>query len=248
MNYFRSIVIIAGLAVVLALHACAAKGPKQVKDPKKVQAFQDLKQAVDQSDEKAIRTILLRYPELANAVEDQGLMQIAANNNSVAISKLLLNLGANPDVQDSAGRTALHTAASRHNLPLVTLLVTDGANAGIADKNGETPLHEAARTSQPGTMDLGVDNKLIEVQLDNVAVAKALIRGGVNPDDRNQQGQTALHLAAAQGPPEFAKYLLWEQVLVNPRDENGQTPLAIAIANNNTAMAEYLKKWGGKEK
>jgi ankyrin repeat protein len=240
--------VIAGLAALLVLHSSAAKGPKEVKNPKKIQAFMELRQAVQQGDQKTIRKILAKYPELANAKEDQPLIAIAAGTNSVAVSKLLIKLGANPDVQDSAGRTALFTAASRHNLPLVQLLVKYGANADIADQNGNTPLHEAARTSQPGTMELNVDGKTVEVKLDNVDIAKALIRGHVNPDDRNQQGQTALHLAAVQAPPEFAKYLLWEQVRVNPKDKNGQTPLAIAIANNNTAMAEYLKKKGGREK
>src|SRR5579872_933174 len=61
---------------------------------------------------------------------------------------------ANPNLQDSAGRTALMIAAAHRNAYIVHHLLEAGANAALKDKSGETASDYARRASQPDIVKL----------------------------------------------------------------------------------------------
>ena len=62
--------------------------------------------------------------------------------------KLLLTNGANPNLQDNAGRTALMQAANVGAEDIVDLLLDNGANPNIQDKFGRTALSDAYRKQE----------------------------------------------------------------------------------------------------
>lgn len=68
------------------------------------------------------------------------------NSNNINLVKHVLALGANPNIQDESGNTALHYAQRlyRNKDEIVGLLLKHGANPSIKNKRGKTP-EEMAR-------------------------------------------------------------------------------------------------------
>ena len=72
-------------------------------------------------------------------------LSIAAKYGRRAVTKLLLDRGADPNKATRRGWTPLHMAARSGHIGVVKILIERGAVVKIADVNGETPLHSAAR-------------------------------------------------------------------------------------------------------
>jgi hypothetical protein len=83
-----------------------------------------------------------------------------ANQNAVETVSILVGLGANPNQQDQAGKTALvsvfgWTGASPETIAaIVARLLAAGADPNIADTSGKTALNFAAMRAMPDTVDL----------------------------------------------------------------------------------------------
>jgi ankyrin repeat protein len=67
-------------------------------------------------------------------------LHIAARNGYLEIVELLLEHGANPNVQDNDGRTPLHYAVENCHVGVARVLLDHGADPTIRDNNGMTPL------------------------------------------------------------------------------------------------------------
>jgi len=85
----------------------------------------------------------------------------AARGNAVPLMALLLEAGADPNVQNAAGDTALHLAVENKFPEIVTLLLKAGADPNRGNAEGKTPLHwrlkkEYARV-YPLLLDAGAD-------------------------------------------------------------------------------------------
>ena len=63
----------------------------------------------------------------------------AAYNGYFSICKLLLENGANPDLQDIYGDTPLHDAVCNDSFEICELLIMHGADITIENKSGDTP-------------------------------------------------------------------------------------------------------------
>ena len=63
-----------------------------------------------------------------------------ANDNQYAITRILIDKGANFNIQDRDGRTPLHYAVKKRDLKFLTLLLEAGADIELQDNNGATPL------------------------------------------------------------------------------------------------------------
>lgn len=69
-----------------------------------------------------------------------------AVETDVAIAKLLLEHGANPNIQDDIGQTPLHIVVLRRHDDIIPLLMKYHADPNIKDKFGETPLSDARKS------------------------------------------------------------------------------------------------------
>jgi ankyrin repeat protein len=94
----------------------------------------------------------------------------------------LLELGADIDVRNYKGKTALHYAAKAGFLKVINLLIEKGATVDATDQDGETPLFEAIRST-------------IKDGEKQLAALEALLVNGANPNLRNQKGLTVLQVA-----------------------------------------------------
>ena len=60
-----------------------------------------------------------------------------------SVVEVLLRHGADPNLSDRLGNTALHLAACTSHVPVVTLLLRAGTGLTTPDNNGRTPLQLA---------------------------------------------------------------------------------------------------------
>ena len=122
--------------------------------------------------------------------QKQSLLHIACTYGKQELAKKLINQGMPYDQADQYGNTPLFSAAASNQSEIVKLLLDKGANVNIVSKNTKhTLVHSVC---QSGALD---SFKLI---IDKVKDVNAL----------NNQGQTALMLAAYARQPEMVKALL----------------------------------------
>jgi ankyrin repeat protein len=107
----------------------------------------NLEKACRLGDVRAIRTILETTPELVNEVDGKiGWTPVyrAVICSHVEATKTLLELGADPNIQNKLGETPLHKAVDSGCGRIVRLLLDKGADVGLTTIDGETALHVAA--------------------------------------------------------------------------------------------------------
>ena len=126
-------------------------------------------------------------PKDINAQGDMGwpmLVYVCRGDNREHPDKILrlLELGADIDVRNYKGKTALHCAAKAGFLTVIDLLIEKGATIDASDNNGETPLFEAIRS----TIKDGEKQR---------AAIEALLVKGANPNLKNSKGLTPLQVA-----------------------------------------------------
>ena len=126
-------------------------------------------------------------PKDVNAQNDMGWPPLVyacrGDNGEHPIAVLgLLFLGADINVRNYKGKTALHCAAKAGFLTVIDLLIEKGATVDVPDNNGETALFEAIRS----TIKDGEKQR---------SAIEALLVKGANPNLKNGKGLTPLQVA-----------------------------------------------------
>ena len=63
---------------------------------------------------------------------------------------------------------------------------------------------------------------------DHLGLAQLLLKHGADPNARDVDGQTLLHISSREGDWKVAKELMKLNVGMNSRDDQGRTPLQVA--------------------
>lgn len=161
----------------------------------------------------------------------------AAYHGDLFRLKGLISAGADPSKPDHDGRTALHVAALRGYEDIVRFLIRRGANVNSIDKFGNSPLLLALKTGHERITSLLVKHGaalnledaggyLCRVVTDGkIDLLKRLLRFGVDPNCKNYDQRTPLHIAAAEGLHLVASMLVDFGADVLAKDRWGNTPL-----------------------
>ena len=159
----------------------------------------------------------------AETADDARLRQLAGQAASYAGEvRSLLAKGADPNVPDRAGRTALHGAARLGAVETMSALLDAGGNPNKRDEDGNTPLHFASDASQAPLM---VHH--------SIATIRVLLGARANPNLTNAAGRTPLHLAAgSHDEPGGVAALLSSGANPNRKDGGGDTALHAAVGPN----------------
>ncbi|HTL01497.1 MAG TPA: ankyrin repeat domain-containing protein [Vicinamibacterales bacterium] len=158
-----------------------------------------------------------------NAKDTQGItpLMYAAWVGSADAMKVLLDRGADPNIANSSGSTALMMSVTE--LPKVQLLIARGANVNLASTRGRTALLLAAMSDRSSE------------------IVRALIAAGADPKAADQGATTPLIAAAMGNDTETIRLLLASAGDVNTRNiPFGQTALIYAASNGNTAAVRLL--------
>ncbi|CAH1131521.1 unnamed protein product [Ceutorhynchus assimilis] len=151
-----------------------------------------------------------------------------ANEGNVPMVSLLLEFGADVELTNNQGQTALSLASSKGHCDVVRQLVAAGASPGHADAVGYCPLVHAARNGC-----LNVVGYLL---------ACDWILRNDNDVELAEAAQQALIAAAGQGHTEIVEYLLdMAEVTADMADSiTGETALTVAAANGCHAVCSAL--------
>lgn len=142
---------------------------------------------------------------------------LAAEKGFLPCCLILLAYGADLNLCDNKGKTALHYACQNGFSDVASKLLDQGSDSSILDASGMTPVHLAT----------------IEGHNDCV---KLLLNRNPQFKETQSNGEGLLSMAAKHGNPRLLEYLFHFPSLQNQsnlRDKNGKTPLHHAIENEN---------------
>ena len=158
------------------------------------------------------------------------MLMLAALGNHAAITRQLLEAGADPAVTDKKGRSMLHYAAHSDAVEVIELIMDTPVGAELmvkGDVAGALPIHCAAASGC---------NEAIKIFLD----------AGCAPDAADKYGRTPLYNAAGSGHLPTMELLLdhGSQVGLPTNSATGRSPLLKTISNGYLECAQRLLKAG----
>ncbi len=134
-------------------------------------------------------------------------------------------VGANPNVPQSAGRTAVRLASDTTSPAVRPGGGAPERKADVANGKGETSLRLVAEAHRSSAGLLWSAARTPG----NLEIVRRLLASGVNPNIPDDAGRTAVHRAASGGGPRILAALLRAGGKPNVRDRDGNAPLHIAI-------------------
>jgi uncharacterized protein len=153
----------------------------------------------------------------------------AAMAGDTATVRRLVASGANVNIAQGDGMTALHWAAERGDVAMANALIKAHASVKAVTREASyTPLHIASKNG-------------------NAAVVRALIKAGADVNALTNSGATALHLAAGSGSADAVLALIEKGADVNAKESaHGQTPLVFAAEYDRADAIRVLLKHGAE--
>lgn len=151
--------------------------------------------------------------------------------------KNLVQAGADANKQDYDGRSPLHLAASRGFADIADFLIKEGVAIDVVDNFGNTPFLEAIRNGHDPVASLlakeGATLKIENagsflctvVEKGDSDFLRRLLSYGMDPNSRDYNQRTPLHIAASQGLFFMTKLLLEAGASASLKDRWGNTPL-----------------------
>lgn len=161
-----------------------------------------------------------------------------------ALGCLLKRDGIDVNSMDSDGRTPLSRAAEKGNSRVVEILLQYSADRNMKDSDGRTPLSRAAGNEHKEVVKQLVPHDtatlLLLTEEGNERAIDFILRYKPNLEEKNDRGQTALHLAALLGHQGIARALMSQGVDVNSKNDYGMTPLQVAMQRKHGDLIQTL--------
>jgi ankyrin repeat protein len=167
----------------------------------------------------------------------------------LALATLALAKGADPNAQivgrvpsrcangcysaGIEGATPLWRAARANDVEAVALLLGAGADPRIPARDGSTPLMVAAGQAWRESHSLGTEGE-------SIAIIRQFLERGLDINDRNAAGETALHGAAARGADAVVRFLAANGASLTAKDRANRTALDTAMG-----IGQIVRDGGG---
>lgn len=178
----------------------------------RIKTISGLRMACNSGDAGRVRALLDDGADI-NAIDANGgctalTVAVRACKGDQDIVQILLKSGADPDIREEGGKTALYIAVENRFAEVARLLIEAGADVNLG-VYGRTPI--------------------LAWKFHNTEIAECLIKHGANIKARDCHGLTALHLAARYGAENMIARLIDAGADINSQDNSGRTPLVCAI-------------------
>ncbi|HXJ56652.1 MAG TPA: ankyrin repeat domain-containing protein [Verrucomicrobiae bacterium] len=166
-----------------------------------------------------LESLIRESPDLINARADTPPLHQAVRGHQARVATFLLDRGADVNLRDNAGNTALCLAAQLGDRQMAELLIERNANVNLENQKN-TPLLIAANNGFKSIVEL-------------------LLAKGADISATDARERTALHIAAADNRKEIAEVLLARKADLNARSSEG-SPLFLAVQRGLVNMASLL--------
>jgi len=180
--------------------------------------------------------LLLNHGADPNIADNEGHapIVIAIHQNNPDMAKMLIEKGADPNILDPWGLTPLFYAASLGYLDIANALITHGADVNALENNrGESVLIGIITKfspTHPSYLPVSTDSaKSPPCSLEQIEMVKFLLEKGADVNVRSKDnGNTALHFAAARNYTRIMPLLIDFHADIDAVNNNGETALFIA--------------------
>lgn len=161
---------------------------------------------------------------------------------NVEIVKLLLEKGAEVNVKNINGMTALHYGCRSNNLEIVKFLLEKDAKVLVTDVQNNLPLHFACDRFFIKHANISDNQCRIPSKQDSTEIVKLLLDGGHTQGMiRNSNDRTPLHIACYNNKNlEIIKLLLQYTTRVDIPDKFRATPLDYACITDHVEAVKLL--------
>jgi len=218
-------------------------------------------QAINDEDVDTLKEILTaESPELDNIRTGEGdfALHVATRVKNAEIVKLLVDNGADIDIQNNDSQTPLHIAVANEDQTLVDYFVTCDAKSDIPDNEGVTAAELASRLENSAMSEaLPVKvKKLFQPPADVTKGLLTAIKSGDADTIRGlldsgyldehvletilENGETSLHTAVKLKNVEISKMLVQGGAKIETKNDDGNTVLHLAAENGDLTTGRFL--------
>ena len=211
-------------------------------------------QALQRNDVQSFFDIIEKAKDynLVNSKGDSMLLVAVSLGNYDAVLRLL-SLGADVNKQNSYTRDTpvLRSLYTNHD-DITRLLVASDANLNLENNYRHSPIFVAVERQKGEFVDLFItsgaqaginsDNLFRWVTKRNLIGILAMLKGGIDPNVKNEQGNTPLIIAASLGDVEAVRNLLAYRADPNAANKDGNTALIYAARYNHPQIIYELMR------
>ncbi|XP_061602864.1 ankyrin repeat and SOCS box protein 2-like isoform X1 [Cololabis saira] len=174
-------------------------------------------------EEMCLRVLLSAQPGMTNKKTAHGetALLVAINKDYLECVRLLLEHGADPNIQNNEKETPLYRACELNSPAIVAMLLNRGATVNTRCNQDWTAVQEA-------------------VVRNNVEICEMLLKAGAKLNLRNMYGITPLFTAAQSGQLDTLRFLLKHGADINTQAADGATALYEAAKNGHEGVVELL--------
>ena len=202
--------------------------------------------------------------EISNYIRNSGgrtseqLLELlnAVRTGNIEDAKAHLSDGAEVNIKNFYGDTAIHEAVKLNNIMLTELLLSNDADINLRNYEKWGPLHTATSLGYKEIVRILVSNgAYVNAKLDDGStplhlaawygrkeIAETLIVSGAELNSKNANGWTPLHIATEADMLQLAELLVKEGADILEKDTNGKNPLDLAISLKRTSIANLYRK------
>ena len=227
-------------------------------------------EAAARNDAEEVNELLDKYSDTIhpNLQNDDGLSALhqAVIEDCAEVVEVLVEHGADLNIKDADLWTPLHAAVACGNYDLAKYLIDNGASLIEINTDGNMPIDLVEINTEEGDEE-NDDNEDIEILLDQSMVnegytpemlddirsvvpkqmledLQACVKEGGDLDAAGEHGETACHIACANGYVEVLEFLLDNGALVHIGDKDDWQPIHAAACWGHDKIVEVLVKHG----